>query len=85
MQNTIILLIEQIVNALGTEFRVFLPQIVPQILRVFMHDTSKDRAVTAKVSSTLSFYFMVLPKREQLFLCSPCGLQFAHVVKCLYR
>ena len=60
MQNTIILLIEQIVNALGTEFRVFLPQIVPQILRVFMHDTSKDRAVTAKVRSSLSYRDFIL-------------------------
>ncbi|XP_041377661.1 serine/threonine-protein kinase mTOR-like isoform X2 [Gigantopelta aegis] len=56
MQNTIILLIEQIVNALGTEFRVYLPQIVPQILRVFMHDTSKDRVVTAKLLNALQLF-----------------------------
>jgi len=49
MQNTIILLIEQIVGAIGTEFKVFLPQIVPQMLRVFMHDNSSGRSVTAKV------------------------------------
>ncbi|WAR26259.1 MTOR-like protein [Mya arenaria] len=34
MQNTIILLIEHIVTALGTDFKVFLPQIVPQILKL---------------------------------------------------
>ena len=54
MQSAIIILIEQIVNALGTEFRMYLPQIVPQILRVFMHDTSEDKIVTAKVSPFFS-------------------------------
>ena len=49
MQGTIILLVEQIVDALGTEFRGYLPQIVPQILRVFKHDTSEDGIITAKV------------------------------------
>ena len=49
MQTTIIHLVEQIVGALGTEFKVFLPQIVPQILRVFMHDTSPGKNVTSKV------------------------------------
>ena len=49
MQNTIILLVEQIVSALGTEFKIYLPQVVPQVLKVFMHDTSQGRVVTAKV------------------------------------
>ncbi|GFS18339.1 serine/threonine-protein kinase mTOR [Elysia marginata] len=49
MQSAIIILIEQIVNALGTEFRMYLPQIVPQILRVFMHDNSEEKIVTAKL------------------------------------
>ena len=52
MQSTIIHLVEQVVGALGTEFKVFLPQIVPQMLRVFMHDTSAGRGVTAKVRFT---------------------------------
>lgn len=49
MQNTIILLVEQVVIALGTEFKIYLPQLMPHILRVFMHDTSKDRTITTKV------------------------------------
>ena len=49
MQGTMILLIENIVGAIGTEFKVFLPQIIPRILKVFMHDTSERRAVTLKV------------------------------------
>ena len=49
MQNTIIHLVEQIVGALGTEIKVYLPQIIPHCLRVFMHDVSAGRLVTAKV------------------------------------
>ena len=49
MQNTIILLVENIATALGTEFRMYLPHIVPMLLRVFMHDTSHERAITSKV------------------------------------
>lgn len=55
MQNTIILLVEQIVSALGTEFKIYLPQVVPQILKVFMHDTSQGRMVTAKVNEVIPF------------------------------
>lgn len=51
MQNTIILLIEQIVVALGGEFKLYLPQLIPHMLRVFMHDNSTGRTVTMKVSS----------------------------------
>lgn len=50
MQNTIILLIEQIVVALGGEFKLYLPQLIPHMLRVFMHDNSPGRTVTTKVS-----------------------------------
>lgn len=52
MQNTIILLIEQIVVALGGEFKLYLPQLIPHMLRVFMHDNSTGRSVTMKVSAT---------------------------------
>lgn len=51
MQNTIILLIEQIVVALGGEFKLYLPQLIPHMLRVFMHDNSTGRSVTIKVSA----------------------------------
>lgn len=49
MQSTIMVLVEQIVSALGTEFKIYLPQIIPQILKVFMHDASQNRVVTDKV------------------------------------
>ena len=50
MQNTIILVVEQIVGAIGTEFKIYLPQVIPMILRVFMHDNSQGRGVTNKVT-----------------------------------
>lgn len=53
MQNTIILLIEQIVVALGGEFKLYLPQLIPHMLRVFMHDNSPGRSVTIKVYAHL--------------------------------
>lgn len=53
MQNTIILLIEQIVVALGGEFKLYLPQLIPHMLRVFMHDSSPGRSVTIKVNTEL--------------------------------
>ncbi|KAK0063750.1 serine/threonine-protein kinase mTOR-like isoform X1 [Biomphalaria pfeifferi] len=56
MQSAIIMLIEQIVNALGTEFRIYLPQIIPQILRVFMQDNSENKIVTAKLLKALELF-----------------------------
>ena len=70
MQSTIIHLVEQVVGALGTEFKVFLPQIVPQMLRVFMHDTSAGRGVTAKVSVR--------------YRCLRVGLVCYHALPCMY-
>lgn len=51
IQSTIILLIEQIVVALGGEFKLYLPQLIPHMLRVFMHDNSSGRIVSIKVSN----------------------------------
>lgn len=49
LQSTLILLVEHIAMALGSEFRMYLPHLMPLILRVFTHDTSKDRSITIKV------------------------------------
>ncbi|XP_027052994.1 serine/threonine-protein kinase mTOR [Pocillopora verrucosa] len=56
MQTTIILLVEQIVTALGGEFKIYLPQIIPQILKVFMHDNSSQRSVTTKLLNALQMF-----------------------------
>ena len=51
LQSTIILLVEAIALALGSEFKVYLPQLIPHILRVLTHDSSRDKQVTHKMIS----------------------------------
>ena len=53
MQITIIDLVESVVRAIGTEFKMYLPQIIPQILKVFMHDNTTKKAVTEKVCNEI--------------------------------
>ncbi|CAG9773619.1 unnamed protein product [Ceutorhynchus assimilis] len=53
IQGTIILLLESIAEALGAEFKVYLPQLIPQILRVLNHDSSKDKQHTIKLLKAL--------------------------------
>ncbi|EDX04859.1 GD23862 [Drosophila simulans] len=75
LQNTLINLIEQIAVALGCEFRDYLAELIPQILRVLQHDNSKDRMVTRrllqalqKFGSTLGYYLpLILPPIVKLF------------------
>lgn len=57
LQLTLINLVEQISFAIGSEFRLYLPQLIPNILRVLAHDTSSDKAITLKVS-LFDFYFI---------------------------
>jgi serine/threonine-protein kinase mTOR len=53
---TLINLVEKIAIALGSEFKIYLSQLMPQILRVLHHDTSKDRAVTVKLLQALQMF-----------------------------
>ena len=50
LQITIIFLIEHVALALGAEFKMYLPHLVPLILRVLTHDASKDRSVTGQLT-----------------------------------
>ena len=67
IQSTIILLIEQIVVALGGEFKLYLPQLIPHMLRVFMHDNSQRRIGSVKVCGKLqpAGLLWVLPGQVQ--------------------
>ncbi|CDQ74049.1 unnamed protein product [Oncorhynchus mykiss] len=71
MQNTIILLIEQIVVALGGEFKLYLPQLIPHMLRVFMHDMSMGRSVTIKVNVSAGR----TGRNDLFYLCSSITVQ----------
>lgn len=70
IQSTIILLIEQIVVALGGEFKLYLPQLIPHMLRVFMHDNSQSRIVSVKVSGNLQEHAQcAMPQQGFLLVC----------------
>eukprot|EP00064_Thunnus_orientalis_P006429 superscaffoldBa00000667_g6447 len=83
MQNTIILLIEQIVVALGGEFKLYLPQLIPHMLRVFMHDNSTGRSVTIKLLNAIQLFganlddylHLLLPPIVKLFDAPDVPLQ----------
>jgi FKBP12-rapamycin complex-associated protein len=51
----IILVVEQIAIALGSEFKIYLAKLIPLMLKVLVYDTSKDKVVTANVSSKSNF------------------------------
>ena len=50
IQNTIILLIEKIVVAMGDELKLYIPRMVQPVLRLFMQDQSEMKMATQKVS-----------------------------------
>nr|WBK62802.1 target of rapamycin [Sogatella furcifera] len=82
LQSTLILLVEHIAVALGAEFKIYLSQLVPHILRVLAHDTSKDRMVTVKLLSALQkfgsnldeYLHLVLPPIVRLFDANDCSV-----------
>lgn len=74
-QTTLINLVEKIAIALGCEFKVYLSQLMPQILRVLSHDTSKNRTVTLKLLLALQkfgdnlddYLHLIIPPIVKLF------------------
>lgn len=87
LQSTLILLVEHIAVALGSEFRVYLPQLMPQILRVLAHDASRNRTVTEKLLLALQkfednledYMHLVIPAIVKLFDASDCPVSVAKV------
>ena len=68
LQPTIILLVENISTALGSEFKIYLPQLIPKILNVLMLDISKDRHVTGKLLTAIQKFGSTLADYLHLFL-----------------
>lgn len=87
LQTTLILLVEHIAVALGAEFKIYLPQLMPQILRVLTHDSSKDRMVTVKLLQALqkfgnnldNYLHLVLPPIVKLFYANDCPINVNRV------
>lgn len=50
ISQTIITLVEQITKALGPDFRPYIPNLMPHLLKVFVHDDSEDKKVIKDVS-----------------------------------
>ncbi|KAJ1521597.1 hypothetical protein ONE63_003248 [Megalurothrips usitatus] len=83
LQGTLILLVKQIALALGSEFKVYIPQLMPQIMRLLYHDNSKDRTVTNKLLLALQkfgnsldeYLHLVLPPVVRLFDATDCPIQ----------
>ncbi|XP_043460744.1 serine/threonine-protein kinase mTOR isoform X2 [Leptopilina heterotoma] len=82
LQSTLILLVEHIAVALGSEFKIYIPQLIPQILKVLNHDPSKDRTVTVKLLQALqkfgnnldNYLHLVLPPIVKLFCATDCPI-----------
>ncbi|KRT85885.1 HEAT domain-containing protein [Oryctes borbonicus] len=80
IESTLILLVEHIAVALSGEFKVYLPKLMPQILRVLNHDVSKDRQVTVKLLEALmkfgnnldDYMHLILPPIVKLFDAQDC-------------
>ncbi|CAG9564543.1 unnamed protein product [Danaus chrysippus] len=53
LQPTLISLVEQIIIAIGTEFKIYVRKILPNILRLLKYDNSKDRILTEKLLLTI--------------------------------
>ncbi|KPM03125.1 serine/threonine-protein kinase mTOR-like protein [Sarcoptes scabiei] len=60
MQLTLFNVVDQIVIALGSEFRNYIPHLMPHILKVFNHDASPRKEVTFKLLSALQNFGMTL-------------------------
>lgn len=60
MQLTLFNVVDQIVLALGSEFRNNVPHLIPHILKVFNHDASPRKEVTLKLLSALQNFGMTL-------------------------
>lgn len=73
---------EFIAVALGAEFKIYLPQLIPHILRVLTPDCSKDENVVLKMLSALQkfgstldeYLHLVLPAIVRLFDAPDCPI-----------
>lgn len=83
----ILLLVEYIAVALGSEFKIYLPQLMPQILRVLAHDASEERIVTKNLLTALQkfednldeYMHLVIPSIVKLFDATDCPISVAKV------
>lgn len=68
MRQTIIVVVEQVASALEYEFKPFVPQLMPTILRCFHHDDSPGQTVTAKLINALEVCSLTLEEHLHLII-----------------
>nr|CAB3264065.1 serine/threonine-protein kinase mTOR-like [Phallusia mammillata] len=56
MQSTLISLTEQIAAALASDFKLYLPQIIPYALKIFMYDDSMGKTVTLQLLHAMQVF-----------------------------
>lgn len=74
-QETLIQLVEEIAQALGDEFKVYFPRLIPYLLAIFSQDNSPGRHITHKVLITIqkfntqvsTYFHIILPPLLRLF------------------
>ncbi|KRZ41765.1 Target of rapamycin, partial [Trichinella pseudospiralis] len=79
MRLTIILLVEQLAAALGSQFKPYAASIIPSMLRIFLHDTSVGRSVTSKLLDAFKKTSFIL--EDHLHLLLPPILSLAENVE----
>ncbi|GAV00928.1 TOR [Ramazzottius varieornatus] len=60
VQSTLISLLEQLVAALGSDLRPHMSELIPQMLRILIHDNSQERMVTVRLLFALQKFGPVL-------------------------
>ena len=87
VQSTLILLLEQLVVALGTDLRPHMAELIPQLLRILIHDNSPERMVTVKLLFALQKFGPVLDDYLHTLLAPVVKLldmKYVHNSQCFY-
>eukprot|EP00124_Ichthyophonus_hoferi_P006141 Ihof_evm1s1243 gene=Ihof_evmTU1s1243 len=79
IQIAILPLVESISLALGSEFKVYLSHLIPQILRVFIYDDSEKRIATIKMLHALEVFWTNLD--DYLHLIIPVIMNLIEAVE----
>ncbi|XP_078489638.1 serine/threonine-protein kinase mTOR-like [Ciona intestinalis] len=68
MQSILLSLSEKIASALSSEFKLYLPQIIPHALRIFLYDDSPGKAVTLDLLHALQVFGVNIDDYSHLLL-----------------
>uniref|UniRef100_H2Y9G5 Serine/threonine-protein kinase TOR n=1 Tax=Ciona savignyi TaxID=51511 RepID=H2Y9G5_CIOSA len=78
MQSTLLSLTEEIAAALSSEFKLYLPQIIPYALRIFLYDDSPGKTVTLQLLHALEVFGVNMDDYSHILLPPMMQLLRAH-------